>query len=200
MDDDCWDLGLITPFLGSRGFESLSTWMLLHHVGAQGLGAMVEARQALVRYLERRLDEAGLFVRLNDVDFYRTAFVFSPPAVRNAMRRLDAAGRQRAARMVSAYTSRVNTSLYQSGEVCFDEHTLADLDDRVGAGAGVGYTIMAACPGNSLLTQGDLDAAVDRLVAEARPLAEDLLAEIREDTPLHQPRRLSGPAGWNDAE
>ncbi|MCX5555397.1 pyridoxal-dependent decarboxylase [Streptomyces sp. NBC_00038] len=201
MADDCWDLGLITPFLGSRGFQSLPTWMLLRHVGTRVLGAMVEARQALVRYLERRLDETGLFVRLNDVDFYRLAFVFCPPGVRSALTGLDAAGRQRAAKVVSAYTSRVNTGLYQAGEVCFDEHSLADLADRVGAGAGTGYTIMAACPGNPLLTRADLDVAVERLVAEAQPLVEQMLAEIRGEA-VHQQHapRLSGPAGWNDGE
>lgn len=201
MEDDCWDLGLITPFLGSRGFQSLPTWMLLRHVGTRALGAMVEARQALVRYLERRLDETGLFVRLNDVDFYRMAFVFCPPAVRRVLTGLDAADRQRAAKVVSAYTSRVNTALYQSGEVCFDEHSLADLGDRVGAGPGVGYTIMAACPGNPLVTQADLDIAVERLVAEAQPLVEAMLEEIhgRSDRPSYTPR-LSGPAGWNDGE
>lgn len=200
-EDDCWDLGLITPFLGSRGFQSLPTWMLLRHVGTRALGAMVEARQALVRYLERRLDETGLFVRLNDVDFYRMAFVFCPPAVRRVLTGLDAADRQRAAKVVSAYTSRVNTALYQSGEVCFDEHSLADLGDRVGAGPGVGYTIMAACPGNPLVTQADLDIAVERLVAEAQPLVEAMLEEIhgQSDRPSYTPR-LSGPAGWNDGE
>ncbi|MFG3041761.1 pyridoxal-dependent decarboxylase [Streptomyces sp. NPDC048330] len=199
MEDDCWDLGLITPFLGSRGFESLPTWMLFRHIGADMLGALVESRQALVRYLERRLDETGLFVRLNDVDFYRMAFVFCPPAVRRAVAALDPAGRKRAAKIVSSYTSRVNTALYQAGEVCFDEHSLTDLADRVGAGRGASYTIMAACPGNPLLTQGDLDVAVDRLVGEALPLAEAMLAEISGDTTPDAPR-LSGPAGWNDAE
>ncbi len=111
------------------------------------------------------------------------------------------ADRKRVAKTVSSYTSRVNTALYQSGEVCFDEHSLADLADRVGAGAGTGYTIMAACPGNPLLTREDLDTAVDRLVAEARPLVESMLAEIRGEAEryVHTPR-LSGPAGWNDAE
>lgn len=201
MEDDCWDLGLITPFLGSRGFESLPTWMLLRHVGTRALGAMVESRQSLVRYLERRIDDAGLFVRLNDVDFYRMAFVFCPPAVRRAMDGLDPADRKRAAKIVSAYTSRVNTTLYQSGEVCFDEHSLADLADRVGAGQGVGYTIMAACPGNPLVTREDLDIAVGRLVAEAQPLVEPMLEEIlgRSDRPAFVPR-MSGPAGWNDGE
>lgn len=201
MEDDCWDLGLITPFLGSRGFQSLPTWMLLRHIGTRALGAMVEARQALVRYLERRLDETGLFVRLNDVDFYRMAFVFCPPAVRGALTGLDAADRQRAAKVVSAYTSRVNTALYQSGEVCFDEHSLADLGDRVGAGRGVGYTIMAACPGNPLVTRADLDIAVERLVAEAQPLVESMLEEIlgQSERSSYAPR-LSGPAGWSDGE
>lgn len=55
MADGCWDLGLITPFLGSRGFESLATWMLLQHLGTRRLGGLVESRQALVRYLDRRL-------------------------------------------------------------------------------------------------------------------------------------------------
>ncbi|MFE9407322.1 pyridoxal-dependent decarboxylase [Streptomyces sp. NPDC006704] len=199
MEDDCWDLGLITPFLGSRGFESLPTWMLLRHVGTHMLGALVESRQALVRYLERRVDETGLFVRLNDVDFYRMAFVFCPPAVRRAIAALDSAGKKRAAKIVSSYTSRVNTALYQAGEVCFDEHSLGDLGDRVGAGRGTGYTIMAACPGNPLLTQNDLDVAVERLVHEAQPLSGAMLAEISGDTVPEAPR-LSGPAGWNDAE
>ncbi|MFE6333977.1 pyridoxal-dependent decarboxylase [Streptomyces sp. NPDC057798] len=199
MEDDCWDLGLITPFLGSRGFESLPTWMLLRHVGTDTLGALVESRQALVRYLERRLDETGLFIRLNDVDFYRLAFVFCPPAVRRAVATLDPAGKKRAAKIISSYTSRVNTALYQAGEVCFDEHSLADLADRVGAGRGTSYTITAACPGNPLLTQHDLDVAVERLVDEALPLVQAMLTEISGNTTPNAPR-LSGPAGWNDAE
>ncbi|NGO67024.1 pyridoxal-dependent decarboxylase [Streptomyces boncukensis] len=199
FEDDCWDLGLITPFLGSRGFESLPTWMLLRHVGTDTLGALVESRQALVRYLERRLDETGLFVQLNDVDFYRLAFVFCPPTVRRAIAALDSAGKKRAAKIVSSYTSRINTALYQAGEVCFDEHSLADLADRVGAGRGTSYTITAACPGNPLLTQDDLDVAVERLVDEALSLAQAMNAEISGSTTPDAPR-LSGPAGWNDAE
>lgn len=195
--DGCWDLGLITPFLGSCGFEALPTWMLLKHVGTRRLGALVEARQALVRHLERRLDDTGLFIRLNDVDFYRLTFVFCPPPLRAAIRRLDPAVRQRAIAVVSGFTSRLNTQLYRDGEVCFDEHTLADLDNRVGLGATAKYTIMAACPGNPLTTIEQLDRAVDRLVAAARPLVDAMSESLTLD--VHDgPRPLAGPAGWND--
>lgn len=197
--DDCWDLGLITPFLGSRGFESLATWMMLRHIGTQRLGEIVEDRQSLVRYLEYRIDASGLFVCLNDVDFYRLAFVLCPLAAATAIRRLDPAGRRRAARIVSEFTSRLNTTLYHAGRVCFDEHSLADLSDRVGAGRHVSYTVMASCPGNPLLTREDLDAAVDELVRSALRLVGPMLAAIRGDAePQPVGVRLGGPAGWGD--
>ena len=196
--DDCWDLGLITPFLGSRGFESLATWMMMRHIGIDNLGQLVEGRHALVRHLERRLDATGLFIRLNDVDFYRLAFVFCPPAVRAQIHQLDDDRRLHAARIVSDFTSRLNTTLYQGGEVCFDEHTLADLADRVGAGRGVGYTVMGACPGNPLLTQADLDAAIQRTVAAASCMVAPMLASIRGTTRDVGGSRIGGPAGWSD--
>ncbi|GAA4714927.1 pyridoxal-dependent decarboxylase [Phytohabitans rumicis] len=200
MADDCWDLGLITPFLGSRGFESLATWTLLRHVGVRRLGDLVESRQAHVRYLERRIDETGLFISLNDVDFYRLAFVLCPPTIRQAIRALPPERRRHAARVVSQYTSRLNAMLYQSGEVCFDEHTLADLADRIGAGADISYTIMAACPGNPLITQADLDRAVEYLTHAARPLVPAMLADITGARPAGGTGRptVAGPAGWSD--
>jgi hypothetical protein len=197
--DGSWDLGLITPFLGSRGFESLATWMLLRHVGVRRLGDLVESRQAHVRYLERRIDDSGLFVRLNDVDFYRLAFVLCPPSVRRLLDGLDPEHRRQAAQTISRYTSRLNEGLYRSGAVCFDEHTLTDLADRVGAGPDVSYTIMAACPGNPLLSRADLDRAVDHLVEAALPLVADLLADLGAGTGVKDAApTLAGPAGWGD--
>ncbi|MFI0448042.1 pyridoxal phosphate-dependent decarboxylase family protein [Actinomadura sp. 6N118] len=200
LRDDCWDLGLITPFLGSRGFESLATWMLLRHLGVARLGALVDGRNALIHYLDRRIADTGLFVRLNDVDFYRLSFVLCPPAVSAGLRRLPATDRARVARLISRYTAELNAQLYTSGQVCFDEHTLADLDDRVGAGAGTGYTIMAACPGNPLLTREHLDRAVGRLLAAAYPLAHQLTADLvaRGWADEGVEPGVSGPAGWND--
>lgn len=200
QEDGCWDLGLITPFLGSRGFESLATWMLLRHLGVAKLGALVETRQALVRYLERRLDETGLFVRLNDVDFYRLAFVFCPPQVRAAIDHLPPDRRTTAAKVVSVYTSMLNTALYQEGRVCFDEHTLKDLGNRVGLGETTGYTVMACCPGNPLLTRQHLDAALDQLVTAARPLVGPMLAAISGAEASVSTPRVAGPAGWSDQQ
>lgn len=178
-EDGCWDLGLITPFFGSVGFEALPTWMLLKHLGTERLGDLVESRHALVRHLQRRLDDSALFVRLNDVDFYRLAWVFCPPAVQGACRNTSDPKKLAQLRtLVSDYTARLNDLLYRRGQVCFDEHTLADLDDRVGMGAGTKFTIMASCPGNPLTTLRDIDRAVDDLVATARSLTDAMIAAL----------------------
>jgi glutamate/tyrosine decarboxylase-like PLP-dependent enzyme len=198
MQDDCWDLGLVTPFLGSRGFESLATWMMLRHLGVGRLGELVESRQALVRYLARRIDATGLFIALNDVDFYRLAFVLCPPEAGALIAGARGEARGRAAKAVSAFTSELNTLLYRQGEVCFDEHTLNDLDDRVGAGTTTSYSVMAACPGNPGLTMADLDRAVDRLVAAARPAAARLVAFLADEITTMPVNGHGGPAGWND--
>jgi hypothetical protein len=100
-------------------------------------------------------------------------------------------------KVVSDYTCALNTHLYQAGEVCFDEHTLADLGNRVGAGP-VMYTVMGACPGNALLTPDDLDRAVAHLTEAARPLTSGMLAAIRGDATETRPAGLGGPAGWSE--
>jgi glutamate/tyrosine decarboxylase-like PLP-dependent enzyme len=197
QQDGCWDLGLITPFLGSRGFESLSTWTMIKHLGVEGLGRLVEARQAHVRHLERRIASSSMFTVLNDVDFYRVAFVLCPPQARAEISRRDAAGRARGAALISDYTSKLNTLLYQEGRFCFDEHTLADLGDRLGVGCAT-VTVIAACPGSPAITLAQIDSAIDRLLEAAVPLAAELTAALRDDSPHAAAARHGGPAGWAD--
>lgn len=172
---------------------------MLCHIGVRGLGALVENRLAFVRYVDRRLEDADLFVRLNDVDCYRLAFVFCPPQVRACLPGLSGERRSHAVRLISELTSRLNTQLYREGRVCFDEHTLADLGNRVGLGEKATYTVMACCPGNPLLKQADLNAGLDRLIASARHLVVPMLGRLTAGTPIAQ-SGVAGPAGWSDAQ
>jgi len=148
LADGCRDLGLVTPFVGSNAFQALPTWMLLKNVGTRRLGEIVAARTELVRLLSRMLADSGLFVQLNDVDFYRLAFVFCPPVARAAIRELPADNRVTAVATIGAYTSRLNETRYRAGRVCFDEHTLRDLGDRVRLGPESGQLV-----GNFLLVE-----------------------------------------------
>lgn len=201
-DPAMWDLGLVTPFLGSRGFESLATWLLLRHVGVDLLGAVVEARQRLTRRLEQRLWDSGLFVCLNDVDFYRLAFVYCPATVRDLLRSCPPESAPRIAKVISAYSSKLGRLLYESAAICIDEHTLADLGDRVGLGSNVTYSVLAACPGNPLLEDADVEGAIavlTEVAAELRPAFEaEVLHASNGVTSSDYRGRIAGPAGWSD--
>ena len=192
----CWDFGLVMPFFGSRGFESLRTWFMIKALGVETIGAVIEHRQALIRYLEKRIQESPLFVPFNQVDFYRLAFLFCPHDCLSLLADLPAEQQPVAVRILSHYTSRLNTLLYTSGLVCFDEHTLQDLGNRVGLGPHDKYTVMAACPGNPLLTETEIDDSLEILFEHARTLAEDLRSALVACEDSAETALVLGPAGW----
>lgn len=201
-DPDCLDLGLIMPFYGSRGFHSLKLWLLMRHLGVDGLGELIEQRQKLNDRLVGRLRDTGEFALLNDGSYYRTAFVFFPHEVAQMVRkqRLDRTETDAVFALVNRYTSQLSEKIYQAGNVVFDLFTLADMDDRVGLGASRKYTAMAMAVGHPDMPADIEDAIFDEIARHARPLGAQFLDNLsglktKTDSPaldLHS----KGPAGW----
>ena len=69
-----YDLGQITPFAGSRRFDSLKLWMLLRHLGVKGIGRLVDCRFNLARYWKALVDRSPIFISLNDVTINSVVF------------------------------------------------------------------------------------------------------------------------------
>jgi glutamate/tyrosine decarboxylase-like PLP-dependent enzyme len=208
-DPDCLDLGLIMPFYGSRGFDSLKLWMLIKNLGVRGIGALIERRQDLNNRLVRRLKKSGWFTLLNDGSFYRTAFVFYPATVRllAEQRGLYEAAPEVLRKVVNRATTEFSERLYQSGAAVFDAFSLADLDNRVGLGCEVSYSAMAMAVG-----QPDMDQAVEEGIFHAIDtiafgVAEMMYREVGiAEHAISRPDALGsavaaielskGPAGW----
>jgi glutamate/tyrosine decarboxylase-like PLP-dependent enzyme len=198
-DPACLDLGLIMPFYGSRGFHSLKLWALIKHLGVEGIGRLIEQRQALNDRLVCRLGASGWFHLLNDGSFYRTAFVFYPGRVRHSAERagLHEHAAEKVRALVNRYTRRFSDALYQSGDVVFDAFSLADLANRLGLGRSGKYVAMAMAVGHPAMettTEDAIFAAVDRI---AGPLASQMACELSDAAPsLHDAVSSKGPAGW----
>ncbi|WP_299739978.1 pyridoxal-dependent decarboxylase [uncultured Roseobacter sp.] len=200
-DPSCLDLGLIMPFYGSRGFHSLKLWALIKHLGVEGIGALVERRQALNDRLVRRLNKCGWFQLLNDGSFYRTAFVFYPQDVRRCVEaegmHVTAAGPIRA--LINKYTQIVSDHLYQSGEVVFDAFSLGDLDNRLNLGTADKYVAMAMAVGHPSIPVTKENAIFDTIDRIAAPVAHDMMQELFRLAPrkaCNAPVSSKGPAGW----
>lgn len=198
----CLDLGLVTPFYGSRRFESLKLWLLMKHLGIDGLEEVIGARHDTFLRLVRLVDGAGYFTRLNDPTFYRVALVFLPDTVRRRLHEATAeTGDVAAARqLVDEYTSRFSERLYRDGRVVLDHFALQDLGDRIGFGSGHKYQVIGLAVGHPVLPEGHyglIEAVVSEVGAE---LAEEMSAAVEElATPQPSGRpgsSASGPAGW----
>lgn len=199
LEDGCWDLGLVVPFLGSRGFESLRTWFMLKSIGVEGLGATVELRQRAVEYLVRRIEESGLFIVFNKVDLYRCAFVLCPRDIALKLPDISASSRQRTVKIISAFTERLCKELYETGELCFDQHSLEDLSNRVGLGKSWNYSVMCCAPGNPLFTPTAIDENVSIMLRRAEPLADEMRTLIDSNQLPSNVRPRFSPAVWDVA-
>lgn len=68
--------GQITPFFGSRSWQSLKLWFLMKNLGKDGLDELIQKRHDLAVYLSDRLKSDSDFVVLNEVEINSVAFMY----------------------------------------------------------------------------------------------------------------------------
>lgn len=73
----------------TRGFRALKLWMVLQHLGRNGVTALVERHLALARHLATMIDAAPDLERLAPVGLSIVAFRYAPERVRGNDTRLD---------------------------------------------------------------------------------------------------------------
>lgn len=201
-DPACLDLGLITPFYGSRGFESLRLWALIKHLGRAGIARLIEQRGETFREMYDLIESAGYFQMIGAPGFYRCAFIYCPPEARRLVEALrerpELVPRVRA--VVSRYTQRFAQTLYASGRVVFDLFAVQDLSDALGLGTEAKIEVLGMCVGHPTMDAAvkedilkDIAAAGDDLVA---PMVGELEALGADDMQEAWTAAVHGPAGW----
>lgn len=75
MQED-FAFGQITPFLGSRAWESLKLWFMMKHFGKKGLDALITKRHETAKYLESKLRNDKDFIVLNRVQINSVLFMY----------------------------------------------------------------------------------------------------------------------------
>lgn len=152
-DSKCFDLGLITPFFGSRGFESLKLWLLIKHMGLKGLEKAIEGRESTYLKLVNMLKQTDYFIFLNDPKFYRLAFVFCPNNIKCLVKgcidkKIDIKLIQD---IINKYTKTFCDKLYRAGKVVFDLFVLQDFGNRIGLGKSEKYEVMGMSVGHPFI-------------------------------------------------
>jgi len=202
-DGTVWDLGYITPFFGSRGFESLKFWLLIKSMGIKKLGQIVDKRHDNAIYVAKLIERTGLFSVFNTMDFYRMAFVFYPQEVCELV---EASSRPKikkeVKKCVDFYTHKINQKLYEEGKVCLDEFKLHDLNNSTDLEAGEDrFSVMSVTIGNPLFTTKSLKKTLGYFFEVSKkfvkPMKKDVLKIIHGDnSAINTENKIYGPAGW----
>ncbi|MDP3997776.1 MAG: pyridoxal-dependent decarboxylase [bacterium] len=140
------DLGLATPFMGSRGFESLKLWLTIKGIGLRAIGKLIERRQYLANYWYQILMKNENVIVFNDLDFYRISFVVFPKRRLDDIKRVK--DKNAISSLVSKYTSMVSDRLYKAGNVCMDEFKLNDFNRKITNDEKITYTVIGTTIGN----------------------------------------------------
>lgn len=71
-----FSFGQISPFLGSKAWNSLGLWFLIKNLGKKGIGKIIEKRHELAKYLEKKLILDKDFILMNKVDINSVIFLY----------------------------------------------------------------------------------------------------------------------------
>lgn len=202
-DGSTWDLGYITPFYGSRGFESLKLWLTMKTLGVETIEQIIDDRQETAYQLSDHIVKSGYFTVLNEMSFYRMVFVYYPQQVRQKIQNAELSTKQKEAvkRIVDGYTHSINEELYTTGRLCLDEFKLDDIGNRTNLDSNERFVVMSVTVGNPKQNIDKIKTALQKLFVLCETSLEKFESDIdnvlEKDTDDEwKPEALYGPAGW----
>jgi len=207
LDGVTWNLGYLSPFFGSRGFNSLPMYLVIKTLGKDGIAQIIEERNEVTKKFGDTINNTKYFISFNDASFYRQVFVYVTPLIKAYLSEkngdIDISQRRKIIALISSYTHRLNDSLYVDGSVVFDEFKLKDMGNRVGLGKEDKYVVMSWSIGNPYIDEASLDKCMKIVLQKAQSYELNMNAEFNaffehdgQVSTISETEIKNGPAGW----
>lgn len=198
-----WDLGYITPFYGSRGFESLKLWLLIKHIGLNKLAEIVEDRDLNAKVTAKLIQDTGQFTLFNEMTFYRLVFVFYPHKYKHLIesKKLSPETILELKKCIDYFTHLLNEVIYRDGIISLDEFKLLDLNNSTSLGLKDSrFFVSSLTVGNPLQNSDQLNFVINKLSYYAKKLEDAYYKKIMsildgKEFNLNF-KSAPGPAGW----
>ena len=81
-----YSFGQITPFLGSRSFNSLKLWFLIKNLGKKNIGYLIEKRHEMVKYFASLVEKEGDFYLMNNIVINSAAYIYVPKELKEKLK------------------------------------------------------------------------------------------------------------------
>lgn len=181
QDPSCNDLGMITPFFGSRGFHSLKLWLLIKHLGVEGIGEAVEQRDHTYKQVLSTIKSTNMFVFLNEPSFYRSAFVFLPDKVQKLIKENNSNLniQDQLKQLISHYTIKFCENAYRKGNVVFDLFKLRDHSNALSLGRSSSYYVIGMSVGHPFISSNTLKQIREEIISVGEEFENEYLSDAQ---------------------
>jgi L-2,4-diaminobutyrate decarboxylase len=167
-----YDIGQVTPFLGSRPFDTLKFWALIKYHGLEGLRQNVDYRIELTKQWAQYLNQSDFFVSLNDPEL--TAISFSVDPRKLGTRDVDA-------KQLGAINKELHDRCYKAGWLIVHGFDLIDYENRLGLSEQAPLRVLGTNFGNVLLDKNHFP----KIVAYMNAQLQDILRQYEQHETSH---------------
>ena len=148
-----YSIGQITPFLGSKPFDSLKLWFLIKHLGKKKIGKLIENRYGSVKYFESIVKKSKSFYVMNEVMINSVAYLYIPEELKWS---LKSDKKERSVEIVNELNLRIQKAIFKEGVYYVHTFKLNDFKNILGAGEDKIFQMQRLMIGNPLTKKNDL--------------------------------------------
>lgn len=177
IEKGTYDLGQITPFIGSKSFESLKLWFLLTSQGKKKIGREVERRYQMAKYFKQRLDKDSNFITLNDVNINSVCFIYFPKELKNLLK--VSKEKKDILDFIDQLNKNIHNTLYQGGELCVHTFKLLDAGNRANLRDYGKRQCLGVIMGNPQTNKSNLKSSYDILKREADKVYQEMRKSLK---------------------
>lgn len=158
ITSETYSFGQITPFLGSRSFNSLKLWFLIKNMGKEGIGQMIDHRHDMVKYFASLVDKTEDFYMMNEVTINSAAYLYVPKPLKD---KLYDGQRDEAVEEINRLNKDIQLRIFKEGQYYIHTFKLNDFRDVMCTGTETVFQMQRLMLGNPLTTKKVLEGFMD---------------------------------------
>ncbi len=151
-----FDLGQMTPMIGSKPFIALKLWFLIKSLGIKNIGKIIDSRMDLAQSWKRKIDDSKYFRSLNDIELNSVVFSLCPKKIKT----IDDS------KKLSELNKALHDAVYKDGYMCIHNFDIVDYKNVLKFGK-VKIRTLGAIFGNPLTDEYDFNAYINYLESVA---------------------------------